>query len=200
MNKIQVPSYIEIFTESTPNPKTLKFLFNFMLLPNAILECTSIEQTEDSLLAKELLENESISSVFISNNYITLTNSQKTDKEWFELTIELKEFFKTFFQSGKVAINPDYKEAVADRADLSDEKSSEIVEKIKALLDKYVKPAVEKDGGNIAFRNFNEGVVSVELQGACSGCPSSTITLKNGIESLLKKMVPEVEEVVAING
>jgi Fe-S cluster biogenesis protein NfuA len=200
MHKIQVPSYIEIFTESTPNPRTLKFLFNFMLVPDGILECTSIEQTEDSILAKELLENDSISSVFISNNYITLTKSETTDKEWFELTIELKEFFKVFFQSGKDAINPEYKEFKPEREAISDEKNADIVEKIKTLLDKYVKPAVEKDGGNIAFRTFEEGVVSVELQGSCSGCPSSTITLKNGIEALLKKMVPEVEEVVAING
>lgn len=200
MSKIQVPSYIEIFTESTPNPKTLKFLFNFMLLPNAILECTSIEQTKDSIIAKELLENDSISSVFISNNYITLTKSETTDKEWFELTIELKEFFKNFFQSGKDAINPDYKEAKPERAEISDEKNADIVDKIKILLDKYVKPAVEKDGGNIAFNKFENGIVSVVLQGSCSGCPSSTITLKNGIEALLKKMIPEVEEVVAING
>lgn len=200
MSKIQVPSYIEIFTESTPNPRTLKFLFNFMLIPNAILECTSIEETKDSILAKELLENDSISSVFISNNYITLTKSETTDKEWFELTIELKEFFKAFFQSGKEAINPDYKESKPERVALSDEKNLDIVEKIKILLDKYVKPAVEKDGGNIAFSSFDNGVVSVVLQGSCSGCPSSTITLKNGIEALLKKMIPEVEEVVAING
>lgn len=200
MSKIQVPNYIEIFTESTPNPRTLKFLFNFMLLPNALLECTSIEESADSILAKELLENDSISSVFISNNYITLTKSETTDKEWFELTIELKEFFKAFFQSGKEAINPDYKEVKPERKTLSNDENSEIEEKIIILLDKYVKPAVEKDGGNIAFNKFEKGVVSVVLQGSCSGCPSSTITLKNGIESLLKKMVPEVEEVVAING
>ena len=199
MNKIQVPSYIEIFTESTPNPRTLKFLFNFMLLPNSILESTSIEQTKDSILAKELLTNDSISSVFISNNFITLTKSETTDKEWFELTIELKEYFKTFFQSGKEAINTDYKEETPERTVVSDEHNSEIIEKIIMLLDKYVKPAVEKDGGNIAFRSFENGNVSVQLQGSCSGCPSSLITLKNGIEGLLKKMIPEVEEVVAIN-
>tara|TARA_B110000495_G_C22865066_1_gene504408 strand:- start:134 stop:736 length:603 start_codon:yes stop_codon:yes gene_type:complete len=199
MNKIQVPRYIEIFTESTPNPRTLKFLFNFMLLPDSILECTSIEQTKDSILAKELLTNDSISSVFISNNFITLTKSETTDKEWFELTIELKEYFKTFFQSGKEAINPDYKEETPERTVVSDEHNSEIIEKIIMLLDKYVKPAVEKDGGNIAFRSFENGIVSVQLQGSCSGCPSSLITLKNGIEGLLKKMIPEVEEVVAIN-
>lgn len=196
---MKIPKFIEIFTESTPNPRTLKFLFNFMLLPNAILECTSLEDTEQSILAKELLENDDISSVFISNNYITLTKTETTDKEWFELTIELKEFFKKFFQSGKEAISKDYVEKVKEKKAISKEYESEIVEKINILLDKYVKPAVEKDGGNIAYRSFEDGVVSVELQGACSGCPSSSITLKNGIEALLKKMIPEVEEVVAIN-
>lgn len=197
MSKIVIPKYIEIFTESTPNPKTLKFLFNFMLLPNSLMECKSIEASKDSLLAKELLETNDISSVFISNNFITLTKSEETDKEWFELTIELKEFFKTFFQSGKEAINPNY---VVIKKEISEDYSNEIVKKINVLLDKYVKPAVEKDGGNIAYKSFENGIVSVELQGSCSGCPSSTITLKNGIEALLKKMIPEVEEVVATNG
>ncbi len=197
MRKIVIPKYIEIFTESTPNPSTLKFLFNFMLLPNSILECKSVADSKNSLLAKELLETEEISNVFISNNFITLTKSEKTDKEWFELTIELKEFFKNFFQSGKEAINADF---TAVKKEISKEYESEIVKKINILLDKYVKPAVEKDGGNIAYKSFENGRVSVELQGSCSGCPSSTITLKNGIEALLKKMIPEVDEVVATNG
>ena len=198
MSKISIPKYIEIFTESTPNPRTLKFLFNFMLLTNSIMECTKIEDTKHSILAKELLELEDISSVFISNNFITLTKSENTDKEWFELTIELKEFFKSFFQSGKIAIEDNYIVSNREKKDISKEHLGEIEKKIQILLDKYVKPAVEKDGGNIAFREFNDGIVKVELQGACSGCPSSTITLKNGIEALLKKMIPEVEEVISI--
>ena len=198
MSKISIPKYIEIFTESTPNPRTLKFLFNFMLLPNSIMECTKIEDTKHSILAKELLELEDISSVFISNNFITLTKTENTDKEWFELTIELKEFFKSFFQSGKIAIEENYIVSNKEKKDISKEHLGEIEKKIQILLDKYVKPAVEKDGGNIAFREFNDGIVKVELQGACSGCPSSTITLKNGIEALLKKMISEVEEVISI--
>lgn len=194
-----IPKYIEIFTESTPNPRTLKFLFNFLLLPGSLMECTKIEETEYSILAKELLELEDISSVFISNNFITLTKAENTDKEWFELTIEMKAFFKTFFQSGKEAISKDYVLVTEKTQALSEEHESEIVKKINILLKKYVQPAVEKDGGNIAFRSFKDGIVSVELQGACSGCPASSFTLKNGIESLLKKMIPEVEKVVAIN-
>jgi Fe-S cluster biogenesis protein NfuA len=198
MFKILIPKYIEIFTESTPNPRTLKFLFNFLLLPNNILECTNIEDTKYSILAKELLELEDISSVFISNSYITLTKTEETDKEWFELTIELKEFFKEFFQSGKKPIEDNYLENIIEKEKISEEHQGEIEKKIQILLDKYVKPAVEKDGGNIAFKEFDKGIVKVELQGACSGCPSATITLKNGIESLLKKMIPEVEEVVSV--
>jgi len=197
---MKYPEFIEIYTESTPNPKTLKFLFNFMLLPKEILECRNLEEAKHSILAKELLETEDISSVFISNNFLTLTKSDETDKEWFELTIEMKAFFKNFFQSDKEPIDKDFVQAVIEKKKITKEYSSEIVEKINILLDKYVKPAVEGDGGNIAFMDFVDGVVSVELQGACSGCPSSTATLKNGIESLLKKMIPEVEEVVAING
>ena len=198
MSKITVPKYIEIFTESTPNPRTLKFLFNFMLLPNSILECSKIEDSNSSILAKELLELGDISSVFISNNFITLTKTENTDKEWFELTIELKEFFKIFFQSGKKAIEDDYLENIIEKKKISTEHHGEIEKKIQILLDKYVKPAVTKDGGNIAFIEFDNGIVKVELQGACSGCPSANITLKNGIEALLKKMIPEVEEVVSV--
>ncbi|MGB0884864.1 MAG: NifU family protein [Chitinophagales bacterium] len=196
----QVPEYIEIYTESTPNPKTLKFVFTFMLLEKALLECTSIEDTEYSPLAKELLELEDIASVFISNNFITLTKSDTTDKEWFELGIEMKAFFKNYFKSGKIAVTEDFQEKSAKKQEISSEKTAAIIEKIELLLEKYVKPAVESDGGNIAFSSFEQGVVKVELQGACSGCPSSTATLKDGIEALLQKMIPEVEEVVAING
>lgn len=195
-----IPKLIEIYTESTPNPKTLKFVLNFVILENALLECTSIEDTLFSPLAKELLETGDISSVFISNNFLTLTKSETTDKEWFELGIETKEFLKTYFKSEKIAITEGFEEKRVEQEKLSAEKNSEIEGKIIILLNKYVKPAVESDGGNIAFSSFEDGVVSVVLQGACSGCPSSTATLKNGIEALLKKMIPEVEEVIAING
>ena len=110
----------------------------------------------------------------------------------------MKEFFKKFFQTGKKAIEDDYFDNIIEKKKISQEHHGEIEKKIQILLDKYVKPAVTKDGGNIAFREFDNGTVKVELQGACSGCPSATITLKNGIEALLKKMIPEVEEVVAV--
>ena len=195
-----IPKVIEIYTESTPNPRTLKFVLNFMLLENALLECTSLDDCQFSPLAKELIEPGDISSVFISNNFLTLTKSETTDKDWFELGIDTKEFLKTYFKAGNIAITDDFEEKRVEQAKISAEKNSEIEVRIVELLDKYVKPAVESDGGNIAFNAFEGGVVSVILQGACSGCPSSTATLKDGIEALLQRMVPEVQEVVAING
>lgn len=195
-----MPPSIEVYTESTPNPKTLKFVMNFMILRGEILECTSIEDTEHSPLAKELLENEDISGVFITNNYITLTKSDTTDKEWFELGIEMKAFLKDYFTKGKIAIYTTFVEKKTNKQEVSSEKIAAIVAHIELLLDKYIKPAVESDGGNIAFSSFEDGIVKVILQGSCSGCPASSQTLKNGIEALLKRMIPEVEEVIAING
>lgn len=196
---IKLPEYIDIYTESTPNPRTLKFVMNFMLLDNALLECTSIEDTEFSPLAKELIQLEDISSVFISNNFVTLTKTETTDKDWFELGLEMKEFFKNYFKAGKQAISEGFQEKTTKRQEISSEKVAAIVEKIEELLEKYIKPAVKSDGGNIAFSSFENGTVNVILQGSCSGCPASSITLKKGIEALLKKMIPEVERVEAIN-
>lgn len=197
---MQTPAHIEIYTESTPNPKTLKFVLNFVLLKNAILECATAEEAKYSPLAQELLALADIESVFISNHFITLTKTDTTDKDWFELAIEIKVFLKTFFASGKQAIKDEFIALTVKKENHSTEKDEAIIEKIELLLDKYVKPAVESDGGNIAFSSYDNGIVKVLLQGSCSGCPSSTITLKNGIEALLKKMIPEVEKVEAING
>ena len=197
---MSMPESIEIYTESTPNPKTLKFVLNFMILRGAILECISLEDTEFSPLAEELLQNEDIAGVFITDNYITLTKAETSDKEWFELGIEMKAFFKVYFTQGKIAIYNTFVEKATKQQEFSSEKVTAIVEQIEILLEKYIKPAVASDGGNIAFSSFENGTVKVILQGACSGCPSSTATLKNGIEALLQKMIPEVKEVVAING
>ena len=107
---------------------------------------------------------------------------------------------KDYFTQGKIAIYNTFVEKNAKKQEVSSEKITAIVEQIEMLLEKYIKPAVASDGGNIAFSSFENGTVKVILQGSCSGCPSSTATLKNGIEALLKRMIPEVEEVVAING
>lgn len=189
---------VEIYTESTPNPESQMFVTNLHLLPNYVAEFKSKEAAGESELAQRLFEIPFVSAVFISNNFVTVT--KKADYEWYEITPELREAIRSFLASGRAPVskalfekgNP---EPVAQN-NTTGEADAET--KIKELLDKYVKPAVEADGGHIAFRSFNEGIVNLALQGSCSGCPSSSITLKSGIEGLLKRMVPEVKEVVAI--
>lgn len=189
---------VEIYTESTPNPESQMFVTNLHLLPNYVAEFKNKEAAGESELAQRLFDIPFVSAVFISNNFVTIT--KKADYDWFEITPELREAIRSFLASGKAPVsktlfekgNP---EPVTQNASTGE---ADAETKIKDLLDKYVKPAVEADGGHIAFRSFNEGIVNLALQGSCSGCPSSSITLKSGIEGLLKRMVPEVKEVVAI--
>lgn len=190
--------FVEIYTESTPNPKMLKFVSTSVLLPNEMIECKSKEEAELSPLAQALFEFDYIDSVFISNDFVTISKKD-TEEEWFELSFELKAFLKDYILAGKEIMSPAFfekqKEARVEKA-----KVVGIDAQIIELLDKYVKPAVEMDGGNIAFKSFEKGVVTLIMQGACSGCPSSSATLKDGIEAMLKRMVPQVEEVVAEAG
>lgn len=153
-------------------------------------------------MAKELFESFSfIERVFISNNFITITKSEATD--WFEVMPNVKDFIKKYIQAEKEIFTEDIKKQVVGQ-DLKEQKineekgnDSETIAQIKVVLDEYVKPAVESDGGAISFVSFDQGTVTVLLQGSCSGCPSATVTLKSGVENLLKKMVPAVTEVVA---
>jgi Fe-S cluster biogenesis protein NfuA len=188
------PTMIEIYTEMTPNPESLKFVTNRHILPNFQLDFRSREMSEGSALAKSLFAIPFVNGVFVANNFVTIT--KKAEYDWFEITPELKEAIKQFLQSGQKPVDDallpkDVQPADAPGAQQSTE------EKIKDLLDKYVKPAIQMDGGHIEFKSFENGLVKLSLQGSCSGCPSSTITLKSGIEGLLKRMVPEVQEVVA---
>lgn len=188
-------SIIEIYTEMTPNPESLKFVTNRHLLPNFQLDFKAKELAGGSELAKTLFEIPFVSGVFLANNFVTIT--KKPEYDWFEISPELKEAVKQFLQSGKKPVDDSLlpqdilQQQHSDAADESPET------KIKDLLEKYVKPAIQMDGGHIEFKSFDKGVVTLSLQGSCSGCPSSTITLKSGIEGLLKRMVPEVEEVIA---
>lgn len=189
------PKFVEIYTESTPNPKMLKFVASQILLANQMIECKNLEDAALSPLAQALFEFEYVDSVFISNDFVTISKKD-TEEEWFELTFELKAFLKDYILADKPIVSQAFFE-------LKEKERAEkvAVEGVDAqiidLLDKYVKPAVEMDGGNIAFKSFDSGKVTLIMQGACSGCPSSTATLKDGIEAMLKRMVPEVEEVVA---
>lgn len=195
---MSTPAIIEIYTESTPNPDSQMFVTNLHLLPNYVADFKNVEAAGESELAQRLFEIPFVSAVFISNNFVTIT--KKADYEWYEITPEIREAIRSFLTSGKAPVS----QALFAKGQPEEVKAPTATDatdpetKIKELLDKYVKPAVEADGGHISFRSFTDGVVNVALQGSCSGCPSSSITLKSGIEGLLKRMVPEVKEVVAI--
>jgi NFU1 iron-sulfur cluster scaffold homolog, mitochondrial len=186
--------YINIYTEATPNPKTLKFVVNYMLLPDGVhFEFKDAASSEKSPLAQSLFEYAWVESVFVMSNFITIT--RKEEFEWSEVKEEAKLFIKDYLEDEKPVIDMKNSENIEMEINPND---SEVVKKIKGLLDEYVRPAVESDGGAISFHSFNEGVVKVELRGSCSGCPSSTLTLKAGIENLLKRMLPnDVTEVIA---
>lgn len=189
METTDLKNMITIYSEATPNPDTMKFVLNRLLLPNDTADFPDAASASDSPLASELFNNfDYVRGVFIMNNFVTITKADHAD--WYDLIPAMKEFIKKYVEDEKAIINV--------RVDgLSDEEDTEVVRKIKELLDTHVKPAVEMDGGAISFKSFDHGIVTVSLKGSCSGCPSSTITLKAGIEGLLKRMVPEVSEVIA---
>lgn len=189
---------VTVYAEETPNPNSMKFVISHYLLPEGIAEYTSQEETEGSSpLAKELFDFPYVRGVFITGNFVSITKTN--DVEWFEVTHELRGFIKEFLAAGGEAIiklpTPKKVETPVAAPSAND---AEVIAKIMGALDEYVRPAVEQDGGAITFRSFENGTVNVLLQGSCSGCPSSTVTLKNGIENLLTRMIPEVKEVVAI--
>ncbi|MFD2555931.1 NifU family protein [Sphingobacterium tabacisoli] len=178
---------INVYTESTPNPATMKFLVNKLLI-NGSVDYPDRERAQESPFAKELFKFNFVTGVFFASNFVTVTKSE--DAEWNDIEAILKDFVK-----GAVESELKVQEVVSDEDTSFEGTETEI--KIQQVLHDYVRPAVEQDGGAIAYKSFQEGIVTVELRGSCSGCPSSTITLKAGIEGLLKRMVPEVEEVVA---
>ncbi len=183
---------VSIYTEMTPNPETLKFVANKLLYPGKSIDFQSEDLAGPSPLAKELFGFPFIRGVFIASNFITLSKTPDTD--WNDVTPSIREFLKEYLEEGKPIINED--EIVAQQP-VSSGDDTDVVKKIKELLENYVKPAVEMDGGAISFKNYANGIVTLALQGSCSGCPSSMITLKSGIEGMMKRMIPEVKEVVA---
>ena len=182
---------VDVYTEMTPNPETLKFVADISLFPNNAADFPDEASAKDSALATELFGFPFVKGVFIMNNFVTVTKTPEAD--WMEITPTLRDFVKTYLEDGKEIISSDYKPA----GHASQSSEEEVVNKIKEMLDSYVKPAVEMDGGAIQFKSYHEGKVELLLQGSCSGCPSSTITLKAGIEGMMKRMIPEVKEVVA---
>ena len=179
---------INIYLEANPNPNSLKFVADQMLVnPGQNFDFPDLESTKNAPLAAELFTYDYVRRVFYMSNFITVTKSE--EKQWSEIQDELKEHIIAFLQSGKPIIESDGMSA--------DVEETEMDIKIKGLLEEYVKPAVEQDGGAIEYKSFNDGIVKVFLQGSCSGCPSATVTLKSGIENLLKSQIPEVKSVVA---
>jgi Fe-S cluster biogenesis protein NfuA len=182
---------ISIYTEMTPNPETMKFVVNKLLYPNKSIDFPDATSTGPSPLAAELFTFPFIRGVFICSNFVTLTKTAET--EWSDVIPTIKQFLKEYLEDNRAVINES--EIVSEVVLSGDE--TEVVQRIKELLENYVKPAVEMDGGAIQFKNYQDGVVTLALQGSCSGCPSSMITLKAGIEGMMKRMIPEVQEVVA---
>lgn len=202
---------VVVYAESTPNPAAMKFVANQVLLEIAVpLEFMSPAEAKSSPLAMELFKFPFIKSVFIAGNYITVFKDEKLD--WNDITLELREFFREYLSSGKTIVVQGAKplphvegEFAAPKAEAQQSANevdhavpqNEIEQKIIATLEQYIRPAVEQDGGMIVFKSYKDGIVSLLMRGACSGCPSSTVTLKAGIQAILKKFVPEVQEVVS---
>ncbi len=185
---------VSIYTEMTPNPETMKFVANKLLYPGKSIDFPDEASATPSPIAKELFAFPFIRSVFIASNFVTLTKTPETN--WDEVIPSIREFLKQYLEEGKAVINEELIVAKAVNNTVSAD-DTDVVVRIKELLENYVKPAVEMDGGAISFRGFDNGTVTLMLQGSCSGCPSSMITLKSGIEGMMKRMIPEVKEVVA---
>ncbi len=181
----------------TPNPTTMKFVANKLLYPGKSIDFPDESSAGPSPLAKELFSFPFIKSVFIASNFVTLTKTLDTE-DWQDVIPTIKQFLKDYLEAGGPVVNEDEVAKVKPESTnivLADD--DDVVKRIKELLDNYVKPAVEMDGGAIQFKSYDDGVVNLMLQGSCSGCPSSMITLKAGIEGMMKRMIPEVKEVVA---
>lgn len=194
-----------IYAESTPNPSSMKFVANRLLIAEgATAQYLSAAETAKAPLPAKLFSFPFVKGVFISTNFITITKSDIVS--WDDVTLEMREFLRDYLANGNTVIeelpakevptDSTFKQTTTvftEHAIPQNEAENKIVE----VLEQYIRPAVESDGGLITFRSFENGTVTVQLRGACSGCPSSTVTLKAGIEALLKRMVPGVNEVVA---
>ena len=192
-NKEKKNNPISIYTESTPNPSVMKFVSNKLIVDNSF-EFNNIDEAQEMEFAKKLFEFSYVKSIYISKNFISITKYDL--KNWSEVTLELRNFIKNYLEKNE--INFKRKEVETVEIDYD-----EISKKIISIIDEYIKPAVSSDGGNILFDSYDKDkkLVKVILQGACSGCPSSTVTLKNGIENMLKEMLSDkVNSVEAING
>ena len=193
---------VTVYAESTPNPAAMKFVANKKLVDHSY-EYTSIDEAKHSPLATALFHFPFVKSVFLDENFVSINKFEIAD--WNEITMELREFIRAYIEDGKTIVNADAPEAIEKQPQHKDaafENYDDTSKEIINILEEYVKPAVASDGGNIEFQSYDPETkkVQVILQGACSGCPSSTFTLKNGIENMLKEMLNgKVSTVEAIN-
>jgi Fe-S cluster biogenesis protein NfuA len=187
---------ISIYTEMTPNPETMKFVANKLLYPGKSIDFAEESLASPSPLAKELFGFPFVKGVFIASNFVTLTKTAETE-DWQDVIPAIKQFLKDYLENGGIVVNEEELAQMQPTGNTVHADDDDIVKRVKELLENYVKPAVEMDGGAIQFKSYEDGVVNLMLQGSCSGCPSSMITLKAGIEGMMKRMIPEVKEVVA---
>jgi NFU1 iron-sulfur cluster scaffold homolog, mitochondrial len=185
---------VSIYSEMTPNPETMKFVANKLLYPGKSIDFATESEAKPSPLAQELFGFPFVKGVFIASNFVTVTKT--SDTTWDDVIPELRQFLKEFLEEGKIVINED-EIVIKPSSNVINEGDEDVVKRIKELLENYVKPSVEMDGGAIQFKSYNDGVVKLMMQGSCSGCPSSMVTLKAGIEGMMKRMIPEVKEVMA---
>lgn len=178
------PKPISIYLESNPNPNSLKFVVNEMLVPEGMsFDFPDPESAKDAPLAQELFMYPFVDRVFYMSNFVTVT--KKGDVEWIEVQTIIRDHIQKFLESGKLILDQ------KDELPPAEQEETDTIRQIKSILDEYIRPAVEQDGGAITFHSFKDGIVTVRLQGSCSGCPSSTVTLKAGIENLFTRMMPD---------
>lgn len=179
---------VKIHTEGTPNPNALKFVTDCILLTASTFNFPNKESANDSPLAQKLFQIEAVKEVFIGRDFITVSKAPET--QWEKIYDELLKIINEHFESGISVVNQTSAGASF--------KGSEIIEKIKEILDSQIRPAVAGDGGDVVFDSYEDGVLKLHLQGSCSHCPSSIMTLKVGIEQMLKKQIPELKEVISV--
>jgi Fe-S cluster biogenesis protein NfuA len=203
MYNMQTPRIFSMYAEMTPNPMAMKFVADRMLLPEGVqLEFLKAEEANSSPVAVKLFELPFVKGVFITTNFITVLKNDKA--MWDDVVFDVRDYIKEFFQNGGIVWNGiAVKEELKNGEVLEQQPSmvshndpaNETEQKIIEILETYVKPNVENDGGMILFQSFKEGIVTLQLKGSCSGCQHSSQTLKAGVETLLKRMVPGVQEV-----